>query len=84
MHRVTIAVSAPNIHDLTICQELATNAFVVLDEVDIMAYFTFEFADKPDYLLEQAMGQFDIVRLEEDPRFEHCNIESVKEYPCEA
>lgn len=85
MHRTSIKVSAPNIEKLNLISGLAHNpSNVWIDRPELTIEFTFEFPDKPDYLLEQTMGRFDIVSLEEDPCFEGCEIESIKEYPCEA
>ena len=87
MHRTTVKVSAPNIDDLKLIPSLAHNpSHVYLDEVDLMAHISFEFDPgvvNADDLLEMTMERIDIISLEEDPRFEHCNIESVNEYPCE-
>lgn len=82
MHRTSIKVSAPNIDKLELCRDLAYEpSHIWIDEVDMTIEFTFEFPDKPDFLLEQTMERFDIVKLEEDPRFEGCEVECVKEYP---
>lgn len=88
MHRTTIIVSAPNIDDLKLIPGLAHNpSHVYLDEIDIMAHISFEFDPltvNAGDLLEQTMERFDIIKLEEDSRFQYCEIECVKEYPCEA
>lgn len=85
MHRTTIIVSAPNIDKLNLCRNLAYEpSHIYFDKVNMMIEFTFEFPDEPDYLLEQTMERLDVVKLEEDPCFEGCEVECVKEYPCEA
>ena len=81
MNRTTVKVSAPP-EKLELFKELASDyAFAWIDRIKNTIEFTFEFPDNPDYLLEQTMGCFDIVKLDEDPRFEGCEIESVNEYP---
>ena len=85
MHRTSVKCSAPDVETLLLIQDLADDSsYVWINEVDLTIEFTFEFPDKPDYLLEQTMDRFNIVALEEDPRFDGCELLSVKEYPCEA
>jgi hypothetical protein len=82
MHRATVKVSAPNIDKLELCRELATNpSFVWVDQESLTIEFTFEFPDHPEHLLEQTMGAFDIVSMEESPQFEGVDIVSINEYP---
>ena len=85
MHRTTVKLSAPNPSDLQLCHELAENPrFTWIDNIDLMIEFTFEF--EPSFyngknLTELTMEQIDIIKLEEDPRFAHINIEAINEYP---
>lgn len=88
MHRTTIKFSAPNPSDLQLCHELADHPrFTWIDNIDLMIEFTFEFEPSlfnAENLLELTMERIDVAKLEDDPRFNHINIEEIKEYPSEA